>query len=94
MAQAAKSNGGQHDTAFQLAIFKTPLGWFGMLGHDGKLQKIHIGQPSKKAVEDVFREEYGNATIELTAWNPSLENRLCRFARGEVVSFADRKSVV
>jgi methylated-DNA-[protein]-cysteine S-methyltransferase len=89
MARTTKTNRGQLSTTFQLAIFKTPLGWFGMLGHGGKLQKIQIGQPSKKAVEEAFREEYEDATFELTSWNPNLENRLCRFARGEVVSFAD-----
>jgi methylated-DNA-[protein]-cysteine S-methyltransferase len=89
MARNTKPNSGKTGTTFQLAIFKTPLGWFGMLGHEGRLQKIHIGQPSRKAVEDVFRDEWADATLELTSWNPDLENRLSRFARGEVVSFAD-----
>lgn len=91
MALTTKADAEQHGKVLQLSIFQTPLGWFGMLGHNGKLQKIHIGQPSKKAVEAVFREEWHDASFELTSWDPDLEHRLCRFARGESVSFSDVK---
>lgn len=74
---------------YQLAIFQTPLGWFGMLGRNGHLRNIRIGQPSRKAVEEVFQEMLEDASVEVTSWNPELENRLCRFARGEAVSFED-----
>ena len=73
----------------QLAIFQTPLGWFGMLGQDQKLRQIHIGRASRQDLEDEFREEYSDARIELKQWNPELQNRLVRFARGEEVSFED-----
>lgn len=76
-------------TAFQLSVFKTPLGWFGLLGQGGRLLRIHIGQPTKQAAMDAFRDEVDGADMELTSWNPDLERRLFRFANGELVDFSD-----
>ena len=48
---------------FQLAVFQTPLGWFGVLGNDGQLVRIRIGCAGRQAAIDAFdlgNEEKGN----------------------------------
>lgn len=77
----------------QLAVFQTPLGWFGLLGYDGQLVRIRIGCADRQAVIDAFDEDTDDAPVELTSWHADLEHRLRRFANGEKVEFADVKVV-
>ena len=74
---------------FQLAVFQTPLGWFGWLGNDGQLVRIRIGCSDRQAAIDAFDEDTEGAPVKLTSWHPDLEYRLRRFANGEKVEFAD-----
>ncbi|MFP6763742.1 MAG: MGMT family protein [Planctomycetaceae bacterium] len=74
---------------FELQVFPTPLGWFGLLGRIDSLQRIYISQPSAAAVETVCRSEHGENPVALTAWNCELAGRLTRFTEGEAISFAD-----
>ena len=74
---------------FQLAVFQTPLGWFGLLGNDGQLVRIRIGCAGRQAAIDAFEEDTDGAPVELTSWHPDLEYRLRRFANGEKIEFAD-----
>ena len=76
-------------TPFQLEIFPTPLGWFGLLGRAGTVHRIYIGQPGRAAVEDVCRNELGGTPFEPGVWNSGLAQRLTRFADGEEIGFAD-----
>ena len=88
----------------QISAFQTPLGWLGLIGHNDKLIRIRIGQPSLDAVIEVAVSETtlgdstadettaidtGVADLDISDWAPDLRHRLIQFANGERVDFQD-----
>jgi len=78
-----------------ISAFETPLGWFGLLGSEGRLRTIHIGHASQASVIDSLREAAAveSPHIDLADWHPVLKDCLSRYADGEAVDFKDIEPV-
>ena len=72
-------------------MFETPCGWFGLLGRDGQLLRISIGDATPDdALEHLLNaEDADRSDLEVTDWYPALRERLIAYASGEVVGFDD-----
>lgn len=74
---------------YQISVFETPLCWLGIVGSDGELVRIKLGQKSEESVirSVVVADQLSDARIESADWNPELKERLTRYAKGEPVNF-------
>lgn len=67
-------------------MFPTPLGWVGLLGQDGQLISISVGQPSSKSIQSAVSK--AARIVHLEDWNPGLRNLFEAYFEGEVVDFS------
>ena len=67
--------------------FQSDLGWFGLVGTNGLLQRIWFGYGSADEIENKIREHFTAAALD--DWHPSLRRRLQQFASGQHVDFDD-----
>lgn len=72
-------------------VFQTRFGWFGLLGRDGTLLRVSIGDATPDDAFDhlVTAEGVAQSEIEVTDWFPALRERLIDYASGEPVEFTD-----
>lgn len=75
----------------ELSSFETPLGWFALLGRQGDLIRIGIGDRTQKSLITRIARQEGLSTreIKLTDWSPLLRRRLIQYADREPVDFSD-----
>jgi len=72
-------------------IFETRFGWFGLLGCEGTLLRISIGDASP---EDVLRhlattEGVAVPELEVCDWFSALREQLIAYTEGEAIDFCD-----
>jgi methylated-DNA-[protein]-cysteine S-methyltransferase len=76
-----------------LSIFPTNLGWFGLLGRDGRLVAVIAGHGSAAEVRRAAGAFTGTARSEQELceadWNPELRRRLERYCLGDRIDFDD-----
>ena len=69
-------------------VFKTPLGWFGVLAFDATISRLRFGLESReKAVEALGADQSFSMINTAQPW----QQRLQLYSSGDVVSFADMK---
>ena len=86
--QPAKSSA---SAQFQLSIFPTAIGWFGLLGNSKGLSRMVFAHPSAKAAKQALGELAAGADED--DWSPQLRKKLENYAAGRKVSFDDVKIV-
>jgi methylated-DNA-[protein]-cysteine S-methyltransferase len=73
-----------------LAVFPTPLGWFGLVGGEGRVHRILLGHACADDVRTAAVAEAGRSEpFRESDWHPELRRRLERYAQGAVVDFDD-----
>ncbi|MHC4877134.1 MAG: methylated-DNA--[protein]-cysteine S-methyltransferase [Planctomycetota bacterium] len=72
-------------------VFETPFGWFGLLGRDGQLTRISIGDANPDDALDhlLHVDRVAKSEIEVTDWYPALREKMLAYVDGEAVDFAD-----
>lgn len=87
------SQGSTHNATYEFSLFRTSLGWMGLLGRSGIVESIQIGHPDAESVRaGVRRCLVGDpsappAEMIERDWLPELRQALEAYARGEAVSF-------
>lgn len=78
-------------TTLEAELFETKLGWFGILGRDGILLRVSIGDrgPADALSHLLNAEGLGPHDADVTDWNPDLRDRLIAYSAGEPVDFDD-----
>ncbi len=78
-------------TSLEADVFETAFGWFGLLGRDGHLTRISIGDANPDdALEHLLTvDEVTKSDIEVTDWFPALREKLIAYTEGEAVDFTD-----
>jgi methylated-DNA-[protein]-cysteine S-methyltransferase len=70
-----------------IAVFRTPLGWFGLAGRGGIASRLWFGHATEA---EVRRRAFGETSDpDEHDWHPELRNRLTAYAGGEGVDFRD-----
>jgi methylated-DNA-[protein]-cysteine S-methyltransferase len=69
------------------SVFRTPLGWFGLVGRQGIACRVSIGHATAGEVRHRLFGEWRDADEH--DWHPELRNRLTAYAGGEAVDFRD-----
>lgn len=77
------------ENALGLSIFKTELGWFGLLGQGREVIALKIGYSSEEKVRSLFRKEFSEYELENVDWYPELRERLIAYAEGMQDDFRD-----
>jgi methylated-DNA-[protein]-cysteine S-methyltransferase len=72
-----------------LTVFPTELGWFGLSGCDGVVDRVVIGHHSADEVRRALRAESEPVALSEADWHPELRRRLERYASGQMESFVD-----
>jgi len=83
-------------TCFQISIFPTELGWFGLIGRENMLDSLSIGHLSRDQVRRHFNRSQEMSRwdhAEQMDWNAELRQKLQRFARGEKISFQGIRTI-
>lgn len=75
-----------------LAIFRTQLGWFGLLGRDRTLERLFIGHASADEVRERVAGDLTDGWVE-SRWWPELQQRLTEYGRGAADDFRDVKII-
>lgn len=75
----------QRTSPLSLAIFETPIGWFGVLGNRAGVSRLTFGQASPLEVRRVL----GTAAegVDETDWNANLRRQIEQYTRGREVDF-------
>ena len=96
MGQSAPSRIQPRETSTEpsiLSIFRTNLGWFGLLGRKNRLVSItagHLSEVEVRRAAAVKSEIDGlSEPIPEVDWNPDLRRRLEQYALGAPVEFLD-----
>ena len=84
----AKKNRSQ-STDLQLSLFKSKIGWLGLLGDTQSVIGLKIGYSSSDKVRQVFLKEFEQDCLEMSDWNPELRQRLQNYTAGEHDDFLD-----
>ena len=73
----------------QVSAFRTPLGWFGLLGSHDRLLGLRMGHASREDVSRAFSDSFDLTanSIQTIDWAPTIRQRVEAFAAGEPVSF-------
>lgn len=76
---------------FEVSVFETDCGWFGVLGQHGRLRAVRIGHARQSDVMAAIQEQFGFAPSHLKScdWQPDLRRRLRAFCAGQADDFAD-----
>lgn len=82
--------------SWELSVFLTDFGWFGLAGQDGKVTDVLIGHASPAAVHRAFQARHRTdrtssdfQDFDERDWNPSLKSQLQQFAQGIPHEFRD-----
>jgi len=70
-----------------IAVFRTPLGWFGLAGRRGIASRVWIGHATAHEVRRRSFHETHNA--DESDWHPELRERLTAYAGGVEAEFRD-----
>jgi methylated-DNA-[protein]-cysteine S-methyltransferase len=72
-------------------VFETRFGWFGLLGREGTLLRVSIGDatPDDALLHLANAEHVTVSDMEVSDWYPSLREQLVAYAEGEPVDFCD-----
>ncbi|MBI1310979.1 methylated-DNA--[protein]-cysteine S-methyltransferase [bacterium] len=91
MATYGTISGNPLISTLEADIFETRFGWFGLLGHDGTLLRISIGDatPDDALGHLTAAEEIPRFEVEVADWFPALRERLTAYTDGEVVDFEE-----
>ena len=75
----------------QVSAFRTPLGWFGLLGSEDRLLGVRMGHASRDDVRQAFIANFDLTAncVQAIDWSPAIRAKLEAFAAGEPVSFED-----
>jgi methylated-DNA-[protein]-cysteine S-methyltransferase len=83
-----RGNSASHEAEqTDIAIFRTPLGWFGLAGRGGIASRVSIGHATAGEVRRRLFYELNDA--DERDWHPDLRRRLTAYAAGDVVEFGD-----
>lgn len=74
--------------AHTLHVFETELGWIAALGRDGALVQLSIGCDTPAAAVERLNPDWAADAVS-ARWCVELERRLCAYAAGKPVDFAD-----
>lgn len=79
------------DAPFDISVFETDCGWFGLLGQNGRLRAVRIGHARQGDVTVSIQEQFGLASTDVRQrdWQPDLMQRLRAFCTGQADDFAD-----
>ncbi len=72
-------------------VFETKFGWFGLLGREGTLLRVSIGDatPNNALLHLANAENVAVSEMEVSDWYPVLREQLIAYAEGEPVEFCD-----
>lgn len=70
-----------------LSVFRTPLGWFGLVGQSDCLTGVYVGHTSASSVRAAA--EQPSSVAQRGDWFPELRQRLEAYAEGEIVDFSE-----
>ena len=72
-------------------VFETKFGWFGLLGREGMLLRVSIGDatPDDAMLHLANAENVAVSDMEVSDWYPALREQLIAYAEGEPVDFCD-----
>ncbi len=75
----------------QVSVFRTPFGWFGLLGCEDRLLGVRMGHARRDDVTLAFNPSFGLPAngVQTIDWAPALRTKLEAFAAGEPVGFED-----
>lgn len=75
----------------QLSVFTTPLGMWGLLGHDQTVWALTLGHQNEQTVRAHFISPFDGVSIEPKNidWYPDLKHRLEQYSAGVTVGFED-----
>ncbi len=76
-------------TELQLSLFKTKMGWFGLLGISKQVVGLKIGYSSQEKVKQEFLKELEQNDFKNCDWYPELRIRLQDYTDGEQDDFLD-----
>ncbi len=79
------------NAAFDLSVFETACGWFGLLGQGGHLRGVQIGHARKGDVASGFQSKFSLDAdqVRIRDWIPELSQRLKAFCDGRADDFSD-----
>lgn len=80
-----KDSGTATSAAVEVEIFSTPLGWVGLVGSDGELVTVTIGNRTASAAKTRVLETYKKPVF--ADWNTGLREMLEAYAHGDVIDF-------
>ena len=92
-ARTSRTRTANDSATWDVAIFPTDLGWFGLAGRGTAVAALTIGHASQadalQSVKKRFTQDEANTADVLTDWNAPLRRRLEGYARGEAERFED-----
>ncbi len=77
----------RHWLPLSLSLFRTEIGWFGLLGNTEGVCRVTLGHASLLAVRVALHT--GADEVAEADWSPQLRQRLERYAAGRAVDFND-----
>ncbi len=88
---ARATHAGLMTATLEADVFETRFGWFGLLGQEGTLLRVSIGDaaPDDALHHLANAESVAPSEIEVTEWYPALREQLIAYANGEPVDFSD-----
>ncbi|MFO1094159.1 MAG: MGMT family protein [Planctomycetaceae bacterium] len=72
----------------QLTVFRTDLGWIGLLGAESRVERLLMGHAAADEVRERLARDF-NAGWSESNWWPELKQRLIDYTRGAVDDFRD-----
>lgn len=92
-ALAATTRTTNDKPTWEVALFPTDLGWFGLAGRGTAVAALTIGHASQadalRSLKNRFHKDETNAADVPTDWNAPLRRRLEDYARGDAERFED-----
>lgn len=91
MGQRSVRSSSPTSIPLRVSVFATPLGYWGLLGHDDVLFKLTLGHRSPLAAQEALGDTCDGRSVELSVsdWNATLRQRLERYSAGERMKFDD-----